>query len=132
MNPDGSAEKAYFTRLISDAVAIWEGTLGITGTANENTASWVWGRDVARKKFYDYNHVPHPNAVPPLGFWEEGHAVQSWDENVDFTKASIETSPWMHYILVYGLGRAKELGYPTDKVLTYAAKLVNESGKDRQ
>ncbi len=125
LNPDGSPEKNYFTRLTHDAIAVWEGTLGLTGTPNEGTPNYVWGATTARKKFSD--KMPHPTELPPLGYWEEGHAVGSWSEIVDYNKAEIEASPWMHFILVYGLGRAKELGFSTGPVLGYASKVVNRS-----
>src|SRR5262249_28373135 len=38
--PDGIPEKTYFTRLTNDAIAVWEGTLNLTGTAFQGNASW--------------------------------------------------------------------------------------------
>ena len=44
LSPDGSPEKAYFTRLVDDALAYWEGVHGITGTRFEGSAVWWFGR----------------------------------------------------------------------------------------
>jgi hypothetical protein len=123
--PDASPEKQYFTRLTNDAIAIWEGVLNLAGTSFTGNANWTWGRNKGVERFYPYKPAnAHGVPIPPLGFWEEGHPVFPDDVNVDYSAASWETSSWMHYFLVYGLGRAKELGFATDKLLTWASRVV--------
>jgi hypothetical protein len=58
--PDGTPEKSYFTYLTNDAIAKWEGGLGITGTAFDTTTikQWVLKTD---------NPYPWAPQVPPLG-----------------------------------------------------------------
>lgn len=118
--PDGTAEKDYFTRLIIDAIAIWEGTVGITGTPLQGNANWNWGNTKAALK-YGAHGVP---TIPALHFWDEGSTVPSWSADVDPAKASYRTQPWMINFLIYAFGRAKELGYPTGPLLSWAAPVV--------
>lgn len=118
--PDGTAEKDYFTRLTNDAIAIWEGTVGITGTPFQGNANWNWGNTKAVLKY-----GPHgPPAVPLLRFWDEGSHAPSWSTDVDPAKATNRTQPWMINFLIYAFGRAKELGYPTGPLLSWTAPMV--------
>jgi hypothetical protein len=118
--PDGTPEKDYFTRLTNDAIAIWEGTLSITGTTFEGNANWNWGNTKAVLK-YGSHGVP---VVPALHFWDEGSHVPSWSTDVDPGQATNRTQPWMIYFLIYAFGRAKELGYPTGPLLAWTAPVV--------
>jgi hypothetical protein len=43
------------------------------------------------------------------------------DAFLDTTKVAAGTSQWMENWLIYGLGRAKELGYPSDALLSWVA-----------
>lgn len=118
--PDGSAEKTYFTRLTNDALAIWEGTLGLTGTPFQNSANWNWGATVAVLKYG--THTP---PVPPLRFWDEGPVVPDWSSDVDYSKAANRSQPWQIHFMTYALGRTKELGFAAGPLLTWIAPLVN-------
>jgi hypothetical protein len=114
ISPDGTPEKAYFEKLTRDFIAISEGERGITKTALENTPEWRWGRSV----------VGLP--ASPLHFWEpgNGHFVQ---EPIDGTSARAAISTWEQNFLVYALGRAKELGYPTDALLSWlSANIIGQ------
>ncbi len=113
--PDGTPEKTYFTRLTNDAIAVWEGTLNLTGTAFQGNANWNWGNSMAVKKYGSHGYP----AVPPLCFWEEGNVVPSWSAEVDPAMAAYRTPPWQHFYLVYAFGRAKELGFPTGAILSW-------------
>lgn len=108
ISPDGTPEKAYFEKLTRDFIAISEGERGITKTVFENTPEWRWGRNVT--------------GLPsiPLHFWEPGNGnfVQ---EPIDGASAGAAISTWEQNFLVYALGRAKELGYPTDALLSWLA-----------
>ena len=61
--PDSDPEKAYFAYLMNDALARWEGGLGITGTVYDGTAEKTWGAKVGN--FASWNVQ-----APPLGEWE--------------------------------------------------------------
>ncbi len=118
--PDGTPEKTYFTKLTNDAIAIWEGTVGITGTPNQGNANWNWGRTVAVQK-YGPHGVP---TIPALRFWEEGGTVPSWSEEVDPTIATNRTPPWQHAFLIYSLGQAKNLGFASEPLLTWLSPMM--------
>ena len=118
--PDGTAEKNYFTKLTNDAIAIWEGTVGITGTPNQGNANWTWGNTVAAQK-YGSHGVP---TIPPLRFWDEGGAVPSWSEDVDPAVATNRTPHWQHAFLLYSLGNAKNLGFATGSLLSWLAPVT--------
>ncbi len=118
--PDGTAEKNYFTKLTNDAIAIWEGTVGITGTSNQGNANWNWGNTVAVQK-YGSHGVP---TIPPLRFWEEGGTVPSWSEEVDPAVASNRTAHWQHGFLLYSFGNAKNLGFATGSLLSWLAPIT--------
>ena len=125
--PDGTPEKTYFSRLVNDAIGVWEGTLGITGTSNQNTANWTWGNTVAVRKYYDEqwpNYIPHTPPLPPLRYWDQGPLVAADSTDIDPTKASRRTQPWQIHFMIYALGRAKELGFATGPLLTWLAPVV--------
>jgi len=118
--PDGTPEKAYFTKLTNDAIAIWEGTVGITGTPNQGNANWNWGNTIAVQK-YGPHGVP---TIPALRFWEEGGTVPSWSEEVDPAMATNRTPPWQHAFLIYSLGQAKNLGFASEPLLTWLSPMM--------
>jgi hypothetical protein len=118
--PDGTPEKTYFTKLTNDAIAIWEGTVGITGTPNQGNTNWNWGNTVAVQK-YGPHGVP---TIPALRFWEEGGTVPSWSEEVDPAIASTRTPPWQHAFLIYSLGQAKNLGFASDSLLSWLSPMM--------
>lgn len=128
--PDGTPEKNYFTKLTNDAIAIWEGTVGITGTPNQGNANWNWGNTVAVQK-YGSHGVP---TIPPLRYWEEGGTVPSWSEDVDPAIASNRTPHWQHAFLIYAFGNAKSLGFATNSLLSWLAPItigqLTDSGYD--
>ncbi|HEX4949115.1 MAG TPA: BACON domain-containing protein [Blastocatellia bacterium] len=118
--PDGAPEKNYFTKLTNDAIAIWEGAIGLTGTPNQGNANWNWGNTYATRKYGDHG-VP---TTPPLRYWEEGGTVYAWSEDVDPAKATNRTPHWQHAFLIYSLGHAKNLGFSTGGLLSWLAPLT--------
>jgi hypothetical protein len=63
---DGSKEKTYYNYLINDAISIQEGILGITGSANEGNASYLWGQNTQRQAYFG------TYGVSPLHWWDYG------------------------------------------------------------
>jgi hypothetical protein len=118
--PDSTPEKNYFTKLTNDAIAIWEGTLGLTGTPNQGNSNWNWGNTIAAQK-YGSHGVP---SIPTLRFWEEGGTVPSWSEDVDPAKANNRTPHWQHAFLLYSFGKAKNLGFATGGLLSWLSQLT--------
>ncbi len=142
MAPDSDPEKAYFTTLTNDALARWEGGLGVMGTPFDGSAVKLWGA-----KYGDYYSTedgtsPEHGLPPPLGNWEsngspptKANPVISQNEAPGiFVPGAVGTitSPWMQYYLIYGLGRAKEVGFAAEPLLAHTAAwltgLVNNSG----
>lgn len=128
--PDDHPAKAYYAKLIDDALAIWEGQKGILGnfqndprTINHAQAGlinlWDWG-----------THWPNINA---LNFWEDGGPAFVQPE-VDPTKASRALSGWEPHFMAYALGRLVELGFDRAKPLLehqricVAARVANLGG----
>ena len=104
----------YFDKLTRDFIAISEGERNIRKTSFENTPEWRWGHEVGRL----------PDS--PLHFWESGNGNFVQDP-IDPGVARAAISTWEQNFLVYALGRAKELGYPTDALLSWlSANIVGQ------
>jgi hypothetical protein len=108
--PDNTPEKRYFTQLTEDVIAYWEGEHELTGTAFENNACWTWANE---------KRVPSIG-VPPLNHWIKGSSafVQS---GIDPSRTSEATSTWEQNFMMYALGRAQELGFAVDALVSYLA-----------
>ena len=141
IEPDGMPEKAYFTYLVNDALARWEGGFGIVGTVFDGSPSKVWGH--AQGNIYSANGGPQNAKVPPLGNWESlGNPASNppdgtITENVNngiYVSGTVGsfTSPWMQWYLLYALGRVKELGFADGPLLTWSAAyltgMIDNSG----
>ncbi|MGH7063696.1 MAG: hypothetical protein ACREET_06435, partial [Stellaceae bacterium] len=141
MAPDSDPEKAYFTTLTNDALARWEGSFGISGTPFDGSAVKLWGAKYG--DYYSSNGGPFSGKVPPLGNWESNGKptssppvsdVLSGEATGVFVPGAVGswTSPWMQYYAIYGLGRAKEIGFAAEPMLAHTAVwltgLVNNSG----
>ncbi len=137
--PDADPEKAYFTYLTNDALARWEGSFGITGTAYDGTAIKVWGARTGN--YYTENGGPVSGKVPPLGNWESAGNPNGSDGSVQGNikggtfAASVGafTTPWNHEYLAYALGRAAELGFAVNPlrvntVSKFFTGIINSSG----
>ncbi len=133
--PDADPEKAYFTALTNDALARWEGGFNITGTAYQGTTMWNWGR---QQGVANIPGAPLAGTIPTLHAWEtlcpapyDHTCAETNNANYGPTAAST-LSPWMHYYLMYGLARAKELGFAAGPLFSYSAEfltgIVNDSG----
>jgi hypothetical protein len=105
LSPDGTPEKAYFARLVDDAIAYWEGMHGITGTRFEATPLWQYGRS---KVFLSPLHVFAE--VPP----RPNHELK-----LELVKT--DTAMWQNYMVLIELGRAKERGFPSGPLLSWLA-----------
>jgi hypothetical protein len=109
--PDQSPEKDYFETLLNDFIAISEGQRNITATKFYNTPAWKWGNTVGN---------PFGKLGPsPLHFWENGSSA--FVQGLDKTKISSALSTWEQNFMMFALGRARELGYPTDALVSWLA-----------
>lgn len=105
ITPDHYPERAYFDRLTREAIKILEGERGVGDLTDPLRA---WGQRV--------NPVNRNN---PLHWWSLGNNlfVQS---PLDPAKSNAAISTWEQNFMIYALGRAKDLGYPTEPLLAWA------------
>jgi hypothetical protein len=108
LSPDGTPEKRYFSQMIDDPVAHWEGRFGIHGTKFQDTPLWQFGQQA--------------QFVSPLRFFAE-HTPRA-DEGLRREYASTATQLWEHYMLLFELGRAKEKGFATEALLSWLAPVL--------
>ena len=143
ISPDGSPEQSYYDLLVQDTLAAWEGERNITtGTYNGNTM-WTWGNQFANPNYC----ATHPagvglwcanpingvqNGVPTaIHFWVPDGGTAAMGNSlcqypIDTTQANNLgcTSPWMVQYVIYALGRAKDLGYPSQALLSWIAPWI--------
>jgi hypothetical protein len=103
LSPDGSPEKAYFTAMIDDALASWEGRRDIHGTRYEGTPQWRFGQT---RQF-----------LSPLHVFDEQSA--RGDGGVKLDVVATTTAIWTNYMLIVELGRAKEKGFAAGPLLSW-------------
>ena len=109
--PDNSPEKEYFETLLSDFIAIAEGQRNITSTKFYDTPNWKWGNTAGN---------PFEKVGPsPLHFWENGSGA--FVQGLDKTKAKSAISTWEQNFMLFALARAKDLGYPTEALVSWLA-----------
>ena len=123
LTPDAAAEKQYFQTLMNDGIADEEGIRGITGTTFQGNAVYNWGHSqtaVAGTPWWSTSGVTTP---PPLEQWWRGDPTFAQaDYGIDTTVTKEAMSAFEAHYLIYALGRAKELGYATGALLTWAAQ----------
>jgi hypothetical protein len=141
--PDSAPEKAYFTYLMNDALATWEGIFAISGTPYDGTAAKLWGASTGDP--WTDNFGPVSTKAPTMHNWESNGspgpnaaANTTILENVNngiYVSGAVgsETSPWMAWYLQYALGRQAELGFAAKPLQTYTGaypiSLINTSGQ---
>ncbi len=123
MAPDGSPEQGYFTTILNNNIAAWEGEQNITTGAFYNPAPgsiWSWGRvDVEN------------NSYNPLHFANQGDQYATKD-NMDTNPANpdlvyVVGEPWEYNYLNIVFGHVSELGFPITQVQqTVAKNLLNQ------
>lgn len=117
LTPDADPLKPFFLDLINDAISQWEGMKNLTGTSFSNNAEWKFGRHLVVSG--------DSGPVSPLGFWQFSVCRADGNDLPDFTAQTECISPlWQNYFLLVTLGRAKEMGYPVQAVLTWMSKLL--------
>ncbi|MBX7145512.1 MAG: hypothetical protein K1X79_13765 [Oligoflexia bacterium] len=137
LTPESSApEKAYLQKILFDTIARWEGAREIQGTQFYNTPLYSYGYlvDGGRQNrggsygiFGVYGH--HYLAPPSLHFWKGIDTPRPNEVTANTFRVEVMFQDW--YLLT-GLGWAKELGYPTGALLSYAGRfpidLITQSG----
>lgn len=118
LSPDGSPEKAYFTHLVEDALAYWEGVHGITGTRLEGSPLWRYGRSSPFE--------------PPLHQFAEVPPPMRPDAGLNLTLIKSYTALWQNYFVIFEIGRATEKGFPAGPLLTWVAVMLTSQFQDPQ
>jgi hypothetical protein len=123
MAPDSSPEKGYFTTILNNNIAVWEGVQNITNGAFYDPtpgSKWSWGRVGIENNSYN-----------PLHFADQGDQYASMD-NMDTNPANpdlvgIVGEPWEYNFLNIVFGHVNELGFPITQVQqTVAKNLLNQ------
>ncbi|MBL8026663.1 MAG: T9SS type A sorting domain-containing protein [Fibrobacteres bacterium] len=118
LSPDNAPEKKYFTQLLEDAAAVWEGMRDIRTTPLYGTSEWNWGK---LKKYLDAGN-------PPLNQWERGSSsFAQVGYGIDTSVTSEAISNFEQHFMMFALGRATELGFPFGALKSYLA--VNYIGQ---
>ncbi len=123
--PDGAPEKVYFKALLTDFIAASEGARNITGTALQSNPMWGWGNTIVRdgngsgdKGLWGvYGLFTRP--PPTLRFADGGTApIVAGHVNGSVRQISLT---WQNAFEIAVFGHLKELGYPTQALLTWTA-----------
>lgn len=123
MAPDTVPQKRYFTEILANNIAAWEGAQNITNGAFYDPApgsKWSWGRIGIAK-----------NANNPLHFPDLGDEYASKD-GMDTSPANpsmvqVVGEPWEYNYLHVVLGHVAELSFPITQVQrTLAKNLLNQ------
>jgi hypothetical protein len=132
--PDSTPEKSYLTYMANDAIARWEGGLGITGTPFDGNAEKLWG-EKSGDPWTTNAHSPVSGQPSPLGnmasICDPGGpaplcsypaATQTaWGLKVGANGALDD--PWINFYLEYAVGRAAELGFAIRPIQIAIGKL---------
>jgi hypothetical protein len=118
-SPDGSKEKQYFDELTQSAITIAEAIRDIRGAGNEGSAEWNWGASTGRNGFYPVV------GISPLRAWDTGNTGFAIPyHNIDPTKIEKGFAPFQMSYMIIALDHVKYLGYPSEKLLDWAAPFV--------
>jgi hypothetical protein len=120
MTPDQFPEKPLFEMWINDAIAVREGAWDLVSN-NEGSALWRFGRTIRAAGTMETRGGSR--VFPPLHqhqFGGVGMAQASYGINTGFTKDA--SSYFEQHMMMMVLGRMKELGYATDKLVSYLGK----------
>jgi hypothetical protein len=138
ISPDSSPEHSYYDLLVNDTLAAFEGERNITTGAYNGTAMWNWGNQFAAANYCTthsgvglwcvnaINGVQN-GAPTAIHFWVPdggypGNNLGGYPQDTSFAGGS--TSPWMVQYVIYALGRAKDLGYPSQGLLSWVAPWI--------
>ncbi len=116
--PDDSPEYNYFKTLTDDAIAIWEGVYNITESEYFGDDNWNWGHDVYAPTRWD-------NMGPPVMHqWDKGgtYPATQWPMNPEVV--SYASAPWQQNFVMFTLGRAEELGHPTEHLRAWLGEHI--------
>ncbi len=105
ISPDNDPFRSYLDKIIDDQLAAYEGRENITTGRYYNTPQWKWANQIPE---WALNNS-RPN---PLRFFGQG---------VTYDNVTVDVVPWMQNFTVYALGRATEMGFKSDALLSWIA-----------
>jgi hypothetical protein len=125
---DNSKEKAYYTALLNDAIAIEEGIHGVTGSAFQGSAAYQWGVTVGRPDGQIYRGF----GVHPVGNWDNGalYALSyynNWAAGINYAYA-----PWLQSYMIIALSHVKDLGFPVSELRAFSARFLTDCATNNQ
>jgi hypothetical protein len=125
---DGSKEKTYYEYLLNDAIAILEGTHGVTGSAFQGNAAYNWGVTVARPDPEIFSTL----GISPIRFLDNGQpdaGTFGYFYPGTWNTPATGNAPWQMSYMVISLAHCKDLGYAADSILSYCAAFFTEALK---
>ena len=129
-SPDVAPEKAYFSKLTVDALAVFEGMRGVANPKYGQTPEFAWGATEGRT-MYGTNGVKSP-----MGAWDTGHPGYASNAYGPFIAGTLgtATATWQDYFVVLAIARAKDYGFEADSLLRdtvpFLTKQINDAGAD--
>lgn len=139
MSPDAAPEKAYFEQLIADTIASWEGERNITGSSYQGNTMWTWANQFAAstnpacyRVWCNQSIAGTYTGVPSsIHFWIGGSdGFNDVPESNAYIVAGASLPAWETNVVIYALGRARELGYPTDRLVAWVAPYLISQATD--
>jgi len=117
--PDNFAEKPYFDHLNINAIAAWEGLFNTPLSYSDRQTIYEFSKLTIASNAFKVNGLPSS-----IGQWSEGTNSTSYvrADRVNTANVTQAMAPWMQNFVVITLGRAKELGYKTEQLLSYSGQ----------
>ncbi len=124
--PDFSPEKAYFTQMMHDAIAVWEGQRDISLTQYAGNRNWTWGNQIGKRAVWNHEGQWEGPISPisPLRVWARGSEGHVNTAGISPDEAAEAVSPWQIHFVMFSLGHAKELGFATDALIEWLSPFV--------
>ena len=119
ISPDDAPEKALLQTWVHDAVAIQEGAWNIKGTQFEGNANWLWGRNLLSTNSKETLNSHYP---PLYQFRKGSTSLSQSGYGIDTAVTLQAESNFEQHFMLLAIGRAAELGHPTNAVLARFAK----------
>lgn len=117
--PDNFVEKSYFDRLNINAIAAWEGLFNTPLSYSDRQTIYEFTKLTISSNAFKLNSQPSS-----IGQWSEGTSSKSYvrADRVNIANVTQAMAPWMQNFVLITLGRAKELGYKTEQLLSYSGQ----------
>ena len=117
LTPDSSPEKYFFSKMVNDALLLWEGAFNITRSGHQSQPMWKWGREVSR----------HGQLPSPLHFFDVQNVTPAYADlalanSTDSIAVGAASSPWMQNYFILELGEAADRGFDTTALIEWTGE----------